>query len=86
MTVITAEGLSKSFMGKTVPDQVSFAIDEGEVSGFPGLLVPTSGTARVPGNSLPETPMPAIGLAYCPETPGFLTRPLSGERIVTTIP
>jgi len=69
MTVIAAEGLSKSFMGKTVLDQVSFAVDEGEVFGFLGpngagktttirlllgLLVPTAGAARVFGGSLAE--------------------------------
>lgn len=69
MTVIAAEGLSKSFQGKTVLDRISFAVEEGEVFGFLGpngagktttirlllgLLDPTAGTARVLGESLAE--------------------------------
>ena len=69
MTVIAAEGLFKSFQGKTVLDRISFAVEEGEVFGFLGpngagktttirlllgLLDPTAGTARVLGESLAE--------------------------------
>lgn len=69
MTVIAAEGLARSFQGKTVLDRISFAVEEGEVFGFLrpngagktttlrlllGLLDPTAGTARVLGESLAE--------------------------------
>ena len=70
MNAIEVSGLVKRFGGKTVVDNVSMSVAEGEIVGFlgpngsgktttirmlMGLIEPTSGSARVLGRPMPRS-------------------------------
>jgi ABC-2 type transport system ATP-binding protein len=85
MSMIVAEGLSKSYAGRRAIDGVSFTIAAGEIVGLLGLngagkstilkilgcfLLPSAGTARVGGFSVDSDPQAIRRLiGYLPDLP-----------------
>jgi ABC-2 type transport system ATP-binding protein len=93
--MIQVENLVKAFGPKLAVNDVSFAVERGEVLGFlgpngagksttmrmvTGFIPPTSGTIRVGGYDVLETPLPAKRLiGYLPENaPGYADMTVQG--------
>ena len=81
--VVEIEGLTKRFRAVTAVDDISFAVERGEVLGFlgpngagksttmkmiTGFLAPDAGTVRVAGRDIGEEPVAVkSGIGYLPE-------------------
>lgn len=83
--MLTVDQLTKSYAGRTVVDQISFSVDQGEVLGFlgpngagksttmnmiTGYLGADSGSVKIDGVSLMDDPLAAKQkIGYLPEKP-----------------
>lgn len=95
--VLEARNLSRTFGEFTAVDDVSFTLYPGEIVGFlgpngagktttikllTGLLGPSSGTARIAGFDINESPLEAKAcIGYVPDTPNLYGKLKAGEYL-----
>jgi ABC-2 type transport system ATP-binding protein len=99
-TLIETQALVKRYGDKPAVNNVSFAVQAGEVFGFlgpngagktttikmiVGLLQPTSGTVRVAGYDVQTQPLQAKAISgYVPDTPNLYAK-LSGRELLSFV-
>jgi len=98
--LIETQNLTKRYGEKMAVEEVSLAVEAGEIFGFlgpngagktttikmvVGLLQPTSGSVRVAGYNVMEQPLQAKAVSgYVPDTP-HLYQKLSGRELLTFV-